>query len=115
MKILITGGCGFVGSNLAIYFKNNKIGTKVDTLDNLSRRGSILNLARLRKNKIKNFKKDISNYNNFKNLPKYDLIVDCSAEAAVEASKKEVDKVFNTNLVVTFNILKKSLKNSRQI
>jgi len=110
MKILITGGCGFVGSNLAIYFKNNKSRTKVDTLDNLSRRGSLLNLTRLRRNKIKNFKKDISNYNNFKNLPKYDIIIDCCAESAVEKSKKETDKVFNTNLVGTFNILKKCVK-----
>ena len=110
MKILITGGCGFVGSNLAIYFKNNQIGTKINTLDNLSRKGSLLNLERLKKNKIKNFKKDISNYNSLKNLPKYDLIVDCCAEASVEVSKKEVDKVFNTNLVGTFNILKKCTK-----
>ena len=110
MKILITGGCGFVGSNLAIYFKNNQIGSKINTLDNLSRKGSFLNLKRLKKNKIKNFKKDISDYNNFKNLPKYDLIVDCCAEAAVEISKTEVDKVFNTNLVGTFNILKKCTK-----
>ena len=35
MKILITGGCGFVGSNLAIYFRNNRIGTKINSLDNL--------------------------------------------------------------------------------
>ena len=110
MKILITGGCGFVGSNLAIYFKNNKIGTKINTLDNLSRKGSLLNLHRLKKKKIKNFKKDISNYNELKSLPKYDLIVDCCAEAAVEKSRKEVDKVFNTNLVGTFNILKKCVK-----
>ena len=110
MKILITGGCGFVGSNLAIYFKNNQIGTKINTLDNLSRKGSSLNLHRLKKKKIKNFKKDISNYNEIKSLPKYDLIVDCCAEAAVEASKKKVDKVFNTNLVGTFNILKKCAK-----
>ena len=110
MKILITGGCGFVGSNLAIYFKNNKIGTKVDTLDNLSRKGSLLNLIRLKRKKIRNFKKDISNYNSFKNLPKYDLIVDCCAESAVEKSKKETNKVFNTNLVGTFNILKKCTK-----
>ena len=86
MKILITGGCGFVGSNLAIYFKNNEIGTKINTLDNLSRKGSLLNLHRLKKKKIKNFKKDISNYNELKSLPKYDLIVDCCAEAAVEKS-----------------------------
>ena len=110
MKILITGGCGFVGSNLAIYFKKNRIGTKINTLDNLSRKGSLLNLKRLKKNKIKNFKKDISHYNNLKSLPKYDLIVDCCAEAAVEVSKIEVDKVFNTNLVGTFNILKKCTK-----
>jgi len=110
MKILITGGCGFVGSNLAIYFKNNQIGTTINTLDNLSRKGALLNLSRLKKNKIKNFKKDISHYNQIKNLPKYDLIVDCCAEAAVEESKKEIDKVFNTNLVGTFNILKKCAK-----
>ena len=110
MKILITGGCGFVGSNLAIYFKNNRIGSKIDTLDNLSRKGSLLNLKRLKKKKIKNYKKDISHYNNLKNLPKYDLIVDCCAEAAVEISKIEADKVFNTNLVGTFNILKKCAK-----
>ena len=110
MKILITGGCGFVGSNLAIYFRNNQIGTRINTLDNLSRSGTVLNLSRLKKNKIKNFKKDISNYSELKNLPKYDLIIDCCAEAAVEKSKKKIDKVFNTNLVGTFNILKKCIK-----
>ena len=112
MKILITGGCGFVGSNLAIYFKNNKIGNKIHTLDNLSRKGSLLNLNRLKKNKVKNFKKNISNYKELKNLPKYDIVIDCCAEAAVEASKKEIDKVFNTNLVGTFNILKKCIKDN---
>ena len=45
-----------------------------------------------------------------KKLPKYDLIIDCCAEAAVEASKTEIDKVFYTNLVGTFNILKKCAK-----
>ena len=60
MKILITGGCGFVGSNLAIYFKEKKIGTKINSLDNLSRSGSLLNLDRLKRKRIKNFKIDIS-------------------------------------------------------
>ena len=115
MKILITGGCGFVGSNLAIYFKNNQIGTQINSLDNLSRRGTLLNLNRLKKNKIKNFKLDISNSKAVESLPKYDLIVDCCAEAAVEASKKEVDKVFNTNLVGTFNILKKCVKDNSNL
>jgi len=115
MKILITGGCGFVGSNLAIYFKENQIGTKIDTLDNLSRKGSLLNFQRLKKKKIKNFKVDISNNKKIKTLPKYDLIIDCCAEAAVEASKREIDRVFYTNLIGTFNILKKCAEDKSKI
>ena len=115
MKILITGGCGFVGSNLAIYFKDNHIGTQINSLDNLSRKGTLLNFNRLKKKKIKNFKIDISNNKALKNLPRYDLIVDCCAEASVETSKKNIDIVFNTNLLGTFNILKKCKKDKSNL
>jgi len=49
MKILITGGCGFVGSNLAIYLQKNLNKSKIFSLDNLSRQGSRLNFLRLKK------------------------------------------------------------------
>ena len=106
MKILITGGCGFVGSNLALFLK--KKGFTVHTLDNLTRKGSKYNSNLLKKQKIKNYKINISNIKKIKSLPKYDLILDCCAEAAVEISKKDFDKVINTNLIGTINILKKS-------
>ena len=115
MKILITGGCGFVGSNLAIYFKDNRIGSQINSLDNLSRRGTLLKLNRLKKKKIKNFKIDISNNKAVASLPRYDLIVDCCAEAAVEISKRKIDKVFDTNLIGTFNILKKCKKDKSKL
>ena len=115
MKILITGGCGFVGSNLAIYLKEHKLGSKVNSLDNLSRKGTLLNLKRLKKNQIKNFKIDVTNYKALLSLPKYDLIIDCCAEASVEVSKNDIDKVFNTNLLGTFNILKKCAKDKSNI
>lgn len=41
MKILITGGCGFVGANAALYFL--KKGHNVIVTDNLSRKGSEIN------------------------------------------------------------------------
>ena len=50
MKILITG-CGFVGTNLCLYLKSK--GFKVDSLDNLSRKGSKYNLTLLKKRKLK--------------------------------------------------------------
>ena len=113
-KILITGGCGFVGANLALFLKSKNF--HINTLDNLSRKGSKYNSKLLEKKKIKNFKIDIANSSKFLKLPKYDLIIDCCAEAAVEVSKKKINKVFDTNLVGTLNVLNKVNKdNSKMI
>jgi len=87
MKILITGGCGFIGSNLAIFLKNNIKNSIVHSLDNLTRNSSKINLKRLKKEKIKNFNIDISSKKKIDQLTRYDIIIDCCAEAAVEASK----------------------------
>ena len=108
MKILITGGCGFVGSNLAIHLK--KKGFKVSTLDNLFRLGSKLNLMRLKKHNIKNYNLDITKINKLIKLPRFDFIIDSCAEPAVSKSLKsivEAKRVFDTNLIGTFNILQK--------
>ena len=113
MKILITGGCGFIGTNLSIFLK--KKGHKISTLDNFIRSGSTFNFNLLKKNKIKNYNFDISKYSSVKKLPKFDLIIDCCAEAAVEVSKDEIDRVINTNLIGTFNILKKARKDNSKI
>tara|TARA_Y100001970_G_scaffold290848_1_gene425961 strand:+ start:231 stop:1238 length:1008 start_codon:yes stop_codon:yes gene_type:complete len=113
MKILITGGCGFVGTNICLYLEAK--GFEVHSLDNLSRKGSRYNLLLLKKRKIKNFKYNIENFKNIQKLPKYDLVIDCCAETAVEFSKKDLNKVFNTNLLGTFNILKKIKKDNSKI
>ena len=113
MKILITGGCGFVGANIALFL--NSKGYKIESLDNLSRKGSNYNLNLLKQNKIKDYKIDISNYKKLSKLPKYDLVIDCCAEAAVEVSKKNIDKVINTNLIGTLNVLKKVKQDSSKI
>lgn len=115
MKILITGGSGFVGSNLAIYLKKNLNNGEIFSLDNLSRKGSVVNLKRLRAAKIKNFKLNIEDFKRIRSLQKFDVIIDCCAEPAIEASKREPDRVFNTNLVGTFNILKKCISEKTNI
>ncbi len=115
MKILITGGCGFVGSNLAIYLKKKIRNAQISSLDNLVRKGSRLNKIRLKNHNIKNYNFNIEKFDKFKKLPKFDLIIDCCAEPAIEASKREINRVFNTNLIGTFNVLKKCLKEKTNI
>ena len=89
--------------------------SKIYSLDNLSRKGSNLNYKRLLKYDIKNYQYDISLYNQIKKIPKFDLIIDCCAEPAVETSRLEIDRVINTNFIGTFNILKKAKKDRTKI
>ncbi len=113
MKILITGGCGFVGSSIAIFLNKKKF--KVFSLDNLSRKGSEINNLRLKKLGIKNYKIDIGKKNGLYKLPKFDFIIDCCAEVAVEKSKSDLDKVINTNLIGTCNLINKVIKDKSKI
>ena len=115
MNILITGGCGFVGSNLCLYLNKKIKNSNIYSLDNLFRRGSRLNLLRLKSARIKNFNIDIKNNKKINNLKKFDLIIDCCAEPAISMSKKDPDRVFNTNLIGTLNLLKKCIKDNAKI
>ena len=115
MKILITGGCGFVGSNLAIYLKKKLNNSEIYSLDNLFRNGSQINKGRLKNFKIRNYKINIQDYKKISKLPKFDLIIDCCAEPAIEISNKDPDRVIGTNLIGTFNILKKCTADKSKI
>ena len=112
MKVLITGGCGFIGSNLAIFLKKKNF--DVFSLDNLFRKGCDYNLRKLKKNGIKNFRIDIKDLPR-KKIGTYDIIIDCCAEPSVEASKKDLDRVMNTNLIGTYNLLKKCIEDKSKI
>ena len=114
-SILITGGCGFVGSNLAIYLQKELKNFNIFSADNLNKNYSKFNLNILRKMKIKNYKVDISSNKFLKIKKKFDFIIDCSADPAVENSRKETRSVFNNNLKTTFNILEKTKKDKSKI
>ena len=106
MKYLITGGAGFVGSSLAIRLKNNYPKSQVICLDNLKRRGSELNLPRLRKQGVDFIHGDIRNKEDFSGIGEVDVIVECSAEPSVLAGyNSSAGYVVNTNLFGTVNCL----------
>ena len=68
MLILIPGGCGFIGSSLAIYLKQKIKNSVVITVDNLSRNTSYLNQKRLKDYNIKNFKLNLASNSCLKKL-----------------------------------------------
>lgn len=112
MSILITGGAGFVGSNLALEFKTKDKRSSITCLDNLKRRGSELNLARLRDNGINFIHGDIRNREDFIFAEKMEAIIECSAEPSVLAGfNSSPDYLINTNLFGTINCLEYARKN----
>jgi CDP-paratose 2-epimerase len=105
-NLLITGGAGFVGSNLAIRFREACSTVSVTVLDSLKRRGSELNLPRLREAGVEFRHGDIRCPADFDDLPPFDLLIDCSAEPSVQAGQAGSPRsVLETNLVGTINCL----------
>ncbi len=80
--VLITGGCGFIGSNLAVAFR--KRGDRVVALDNLSRRGSEILQNRILQAGAEFVRGDIRNPKDLEQVEgPIDLMIECSAEPSV--------------------------------
>src|SRR3989339_333736 len=111
-NILITGGAGFVGSNLALKLKAKYRGAEIFCMDNLKRRGSELNIPRLKAAGVNFVHGDIRNKEDFEEIGKNDLILECSAEPSVLAGiTSSPSYLINTNLVGTINCLEFARQN----
>jgi CDP-paratose 2-epimerase len=106
-NVLITGGAGFIGSNLAVGLKGRHPTARVTALDSLRRRGSELNLPRLRDAGVEFRHGDIRNPEDLAPPREpYDLVIECSAEpSALAGYDGDVRFVVNTNLAGTVNCL----------
>lgn len=108
MRILVTGGAGFVGSSLCRLLKLSHPQSEVVAFDNLHRRGSELNLPVFKHEGIQFVHGDVRNPLDFDELEgSFDLFLECSAEPSVHAGTgaKPPGYVLHTNLTGTLNCL----------
>jgi CDP-paratose 2-epimerase len=85
MKILVTGGCGFVGAASCRRFLQARAGLAITVLDSLRRRGSETNVADLEARGIRFVHGDVRVAADIEALGPFDWVIDAAAEPSVLA------------------------------
>jgi len=110
-KLLVTGGCGFIGSNFIRYFLRNRPGWGVINLDKLSYSGNLANTRDFSKLPRYRFVKgDITDKKLVVSLmKKATAVVHFAAETHVDRSIESADEFLTTNILGTTALLEASL------
>ena len=105
MKIVVTGGAGFIGGNFVYYLLKHRPEAEVVCYDALTYAGNLETLAAAMKNpKFKFIKGDITNRTDVNTLfatEKPDVIVNFAAESHVDRSIEQPDLFLRTNIMGT--------------
>jgi dTDP-glucose 4,6-dehydratase len=106
MRVIVTGGCGFIGSSFVNLLENKMIDYLI--IDNLTYASNIDNIP----NKSKLIIKDICEVTP-KDLGEYDYIINFAAESHVDNSIKNGLPFVKTNIQGTYNLLEVARKNTK--
>ncbi len=111
MKILITGGCGFIGSSVARHLIN-KTSHSLINIDKLTYAGNVESIEEVSNSSRYFFEEfDICNRKKIRSvLTKYqpDAIMHLAAESHVDRSIHSPDEFINTNILGTFSLLEET-------
>jgi CDP-paratose 2-epimerase len=113
MRILVTGGAGFIGANVAVALAGRHPEWEISALDNLRRRGTELNLPRLREARVSFMHADIRVLDDLLEVREIDALIECSAEpSALAGFDGSPEYVVKTNLVGAYNCLELARRRS---
>lgn len=112
MKLLVTGGAGFIGSNFILYWIKNHPQDQIVNLDSLTYAGNLENLREIERNPSYRFVKgdicDLSVVN--KAMEGIDVVVHFAAESHVDRSILKPSDFVVTNVTGTQVLLDMALK-----
>lgn len=116
MRIVVTGGAGFVGSTLCLSLRKKYPDYEIIVFDNLRRRGSELNLAEFKDQGIAFIHGDIRNAEDIAAIGPFDVLVEASAEPSVTAGlDSDPTYVINNNLFGSINCFNACLKHKAKL
>ncbi|MFA4831330.1 MAG: GDP-mannose 4,6-dehydratase, partial [Patescibacteria group bacterium] len=103
MKLLVTGGAGFIGSNFILYWLKNHTEDNVVNFDLLTYAGNLENLRAVENNPRYSFiKGDITNRHQvFEAVKEVDAIIHFAAESHVDRSIMDPSAFVKTNILGT--------------
>ncbi len=105
-NIIVTGGCGFIGSNFVHYVVDNHPGVHVTVLDKLTYAGNPENIAGLPADRVELVVGDICDAELLDRLvPGHDAIVHYAAESHNDNSIADPEPFLRTNVEGTFRLL----------
>jgi CDP-paratose 2-epimerase len=114
-RVLVSGGAGFIGASLAVGLARVHPDWDVLAFDNLRRRGSELNLPRLREAGVSFHHGDVRELDDLLALGEVDALVECSAEPSVLAGVDgSPGYVVHTNLMGAYNCLELARRSGAQ-
>jgi CDP-paratose 2-epimerase len=106
VRLLVTGGAGFIGANVAIGLAERYATWEITALDNLSRRGGELNLPRLREAGVSFQHGDVRVLDDLLAIGELDALIECSAEpSALAGVDGSPDYVVQSNLIGAYHCL----------
>jgi len=114
MKLLVTGGAGFIGSNFIYYILEKYSGDEVVCIDALTYAGNYSTLEEAVKNKNFKFVKgditDRENVNTLFETEKFDAVINFAAESHVDRSIENPEIFLKTNILGTQVLMDACLK-----
>lgn len=116
MKIIVTGGAGFIGSNFVHFVYNQRPDWQITVLDALTYAGNPKNIEGLDPQRVKLVEGDITDVELVDRLVKeHDAVVHYAAESHNDNSLKDPRPFLDSNIIGTYTILEAVRKHDKRL